>query len=302
VILILLAAAVPEVHAINSPDSGGKDLEFPPFLLWMLPGGPYFYEGDTGRGLCYSLLEASLFTAGILVNDKLGSSPKKEWNIPFQLSSQIYAIEKFSYYRKYVLRIKQNPDYNFRYEMDATPVSELFAAPFNPKVVSSPFVLVFAALGIIDGIISYPEGNRGYRDISGVRAMNTVMSPGAGTLYYEAAAFSVSYGAALSEEMMFRGMFMPIIDYVYGKAAGLVSTSLVFGLMHLFNPDIEKPLYFVTQATLAGFAFGYNVQKNDYKLSKAIAAHFWYNMVSMTTTWLINPNENPLGIGVTFKF
>ncbi len=301
-VLVVLIQPALSSHAGTPSDSNTENLEFPPLFFWMLPGGPYFYEGDIAGGLSFSLLEASLLTAGILVNDSLENDYKQEWNVPLLLSSQVYMIEKFSYYRKYVLRIKRHPDHDFALEVDDTPFSELLTAPFTPKVVFSPFVLAIAVLGVIDGIVSYPAGERGYNDISGVKAMGSSMNPHVGTLYYETAAFSASYGAALSEEMVFRGMLLPMLDHSFGKTTGLVSTSLVFGLLHLFNPDIDKPLYFVTQATLAGFVFGYQVQKNDYKLGKAIAAHFWYNMISMTTTWLINPKENPLGIGVTFKF
>ena len=102
--------------------------------------------------------------------------------------------------------------------------------------------------------------------------------------------------------MLFRGILMPSLDNRFGKRAGLVSSSVIFGLIHLFNSDIDKPVYFIGQATAAGFAFGYQVQRNRYRLDKAVAAHFWYNIVSMTTTWLVNPEENPLRFSVKVAF
>lgn len=128
------------------------------------------------------------------------------------------------------------------------------------------------------------------------------MNRKSGTYYYECMAFAGSYGAAVSEEMAFRGFLMPLLDRKYGKRTGLITTSLTFGLFHLFNADIDKPVYLVSQATVAGFIFGYHVQQNDYRLSEVIAAHFWYNFALLTTTWLHNPKENPLGIGVNFTF
>lgn len=174
-------------------------------------------------------------------------------------------------------------------------------APFEKKIISSPLVWTFALLGLVDGIVSYTDRRKKFSDISNVRAINNKMNRTAGTFYYESSAFAVSYGAAVSEEMLFRGLMLPVLDYRYGKKKGLIFSSLIFGFLHLSNPDIDKPFYHFSQAALAGFVFGYNVQHNNYKLSQAIAAHFCYNFISMTTTWLLNPKENPLGIKVKFK-
>lgn len=273
-----------------------------PTTYLLLPGGTYFYEGDYKTGAAFAVPEIGLLTAGILVNDKMGKQDKKpEINVPSLLSFQLYAVDKWSYFQKEVLREKaENPE--FWLKIDDTPLSDLMVAPFKREVISSPLVVAFALLGIADGIYGYPERKRSFSDIDNVTAMGNRMSRDSGTGYYEGMAFAVSYGAGVSEEMLFRGFMLPVIDYKYGKRAGLVSSSLTFGLLHAFNPGLHNPAYTVTQATLAGFIFGYSVQREDYKLSKAIAAHFWYDFLSMTTTWLANPNENPLGVQVSFRF
>ena len=266
-----------------------------------MPGGTHFYEGDVGDGLAFSIAEVSLFAAGIIMNEKIGRDNKTELNIPMLLSGQLYTVDKWSYFQKSLLRLQHNYP-GLPLQFDSTPLSELLLAPFNPKVIKSPLVIIFAVLGVIDGHVSYPKSNKLYSDISTIIAANNQMSRDTGTYYYEGMALSISCGAAISEEMAFRGLMLPIMDYTYGKRVGLITTSMTFGLLHLLNPDIDKPLYLVSQATLAGFVFGHHVQHNDYKLSQVIAAHFWYNFVSMTTTWITNPKENPLGIGVRFKF
>lgn len=284
-----------------APLSHASSSEIPTGYL-LLPGGTYFYEGDYKTGAAFAIPEIGLLTAGVLINDKMGQQDKTpEINVPSLLSFQLYAVDKWSYFQKEVLRVKaENPE--FKLKIDDTPLSDLMVAPFKREVISSPLVVAFALLGIADGIYGYPEKKKSFSDIDNVTAMGNRMSRDSGTGYYEGMAFAVSYGAGVSEEMLFRGFMLPVVDYKYGKRAGLVSSSLTFGLLHAFNPGLQNPAYTVTQATLAGFIFGYSVQKEDYKLSKAIAAHFWYDFFSMTTTWLANPNENPLGVQVTFRF
>ena len=80
------------------------------------------------------------------------------------------------------------------------------------------------------------------------------MSRKNGTAAYISSAGAVSLGAAVSEEMLFRGIVLPILDYKFGQRTGLITSSLVFGSLHLFNPDIDRPLYFISQATAAGTA------------------------------------------------
>lgn len=268
----------------------------------LLPGGTYFYEGDYKTGAAFAIPEVGLLTTGILINDKMGKQDKtSELNVPSLLAFQLYAVDKWSYFQKVALREKSE-NQEFKLKIDDTPLSELMLAPFKREVISSPLVVAFALLGIADGIYGYPERKRSFSDIDNVTAMGNRMGRDSGTGYYEGMAFAVSYGAGVSEEMLFRGFMLPVIDYKYGKRTGLVSSSLTFGLLHAFNPGLHNPAYTVTQATVAGFIFGYSVQRDDYKLSKAIAAHFWYDFISMTTTWLTNPNENPLGVQVTFRF
>jgi membrane protease YdiL (CAAX protease family) len=274
-----------------------------PLLCLVLPGGTHFYAGEILNGIVFSTSEISLFVTGILTNNRLLEDDVKELNIPLILASQVYTVDKWLYFQKSQLEFQQEyPECECPVKLDLTPLPDLLTAPFKPRVFLRPLVITFAVLGVVDGIISYPEGSGKYSDISSVVAVGNEMSRQAGTCYYESMAFATSYGAAVSEEMFFRGLLLPVLDWKLGETAGLVTTSLTFGLLHLSNSDIDRPVYLVTQATLAGLIFGYNVQRNDYRLSEAIAAHFWYDFVSMTTTWILNPKENPLGVSVTLRF
>jgi membrane protease YdiL (CAAX protease family) len=269
-----------------------------PLLYELLPGGTHFYSGDHGKGTAFLAAELSLFAAGIVIEPKTDN----EFNIPFVLAGQTYAIDKCDYSLHRLAHFLESEGAAKNIASDSSPLRSLMTAPFRRETVLTRFVLSFAALGIIDSIVAYPDRNSTYCDIRKVRAYGSSWSRGDGSAVYESSALALSWGAAVSEEMLFRGLLLPALDSRYGRRTGLIGSSLVFGLMHLMNTDIDRPAYFIGQATAAGFAFGYNVQRNDYRLNQAIAAHFWYNVVSMTTTWLLNPKENPLGFEVRIGF
>lgn len=294
-IAILIGGGISETCA--------KENNHTPWIYELLPSGTHFYNGYFREGIAFVTSETAFLAAGILVNDRLEKEKRNELNIPLLFASQIYAIDKWRYYQKRQITAHQKYPYDKNpVKYDGSSLSKLLSAPFTPEVSLSTFVMTWAALGIIDGIISYTAKNKYYSDISSVYAQDRHMSREKGTAYYELSSFVASYGAAVSEEMIFRGCLLPILDSKFGKKTGLLATSLIFGLLHIFNKDIDRPVYFISQATAAGFILGYHVQHNDYKLSKAISAHFWYNFVSMTTTWIANPSENPLGVGVSFVF
>ena len=273
--------------------------EVTPFIYELLPGGTHLAEGDMGKGMAFLTSEVSLFTAGLVLNSRV----ETELNIPLILASQLYTVDKCDYSRRRLSEFFQERVHiQGDIRCDTAPLTELMTAPFRSDVMLSPFVLGCAALGILDGIVAYPGHSASWNNITHARFFGNNLTRRDGTFWYETSAAALSLGAAVSEEMFFRGLLLPILDYRFGKHTGLAASSLIFGFMHVFNPDIDKPVYFIGQAVAAGFLLGYQVQHDRYRLHKAIAAHFWYDIISMTTTWLTNPKENPLGIGVRVAF
>lgn len=266
-----------------------------PFIYKVLPAGTHFYCGDNKEGFAFLAGELLLCAEGIAANGRLDRDGQKEWNVPLILAGQLYSIDKWRYFQKQSIK-----NHNFRVDKSSLPV--LLKSPFEPKYIISPLVLTFAFLGAADGIFGYPRHKKHYNNIKSVQAMDYRMNRRDGTIYYETATTALSYGAAVSEEMMFRGILLPVMDSLYGKKTGLFASSLIFGLLHLTNPDIDNPAYYAAQATLAGLILGWDVQKNDYRMGKAIAGHFWYDAASFTSTWIANPRENPIGIKVNFEF
>ncbi|MFC1476128.1 lysostaphin resistance A-like protein [Candidatus Zixiibacteriota bacterium] len=300
-IMILLAVGCRPAHAQRS--TLPIDSNRVPLIYLMAPGGTYFHEGNYAAGVAFALAELSFLAAGLLINDRLETDERTELNVPLLSLQQAYIIDKWGYYQKNQLRLRrQNPGMPGLVEVDRTPFGALLCSPFKPKIFTRPFVLGFTALGIANGILIYHFSDRHYTDISAVRAVGGRMDRTAGTLYHESLALGVSYGAAVSEEMLFRGFLLPFLDHELGKTKGLIGSSVTFGALHLLNPDMEQPLFTFTYITAAGLAFGYNVQRNDYRLGEAIAAHFWYDLAILTALWVADPENNGLGLGVEFKY
>ena len=66
------------------------------------------------------------------------------------------------------------------------------------------------------------------------------------------------------------------------------------------EPDYGAALLQVGEATIAGYFLGRDVQKRNYKIGPAIAAHMWYDAVLMIGSFLINPKDNFLGVNIKF--
>ncbi len=272
-----------------------------PYLIYILPGSTHFYEGDILTGSIFAAGEVSALATGIAINGRLDQSTS-EWNLPLLFAGQLYIIDKWSYLQKENAELKERAEENRKnFNYDAAPYTELLKAPFKPEVVCSPFVFLMAGLGILDGASTHISGTKTFSDIFRVHAMGNNMSRDQGTLYYESMSLMTSYGAGVSEEMAFRGIIMPVLDYEFGKETGLVITAFTFGAAHALNPGLGNPLSTVVFTTLAGLALGHEVQDDNYKIEKAVAGHFWYDFLTMTTAWLLDPASNSIGIGVSFK-
>ena len=77
--------------------------------------------------------------------------------------------------------------------------------------------------------------------------------------------------------------------------------------MHFTNlafaqkPDYVGTLIQVASASAAGFLLGNDVQRRGYNIGPAVAAHMWYDFVLMFGSFLVNPQNNFLGVNVSFR-
>jgi membrane protease YdiL (CAAX protease family) len=124
---------------------------------------------------------------------------------------------------------------------------------------------------------------------------------------FGAVSLGAGYGAGVAEEYYFRNGLMPVRDYRFGQKKGLIYSSLFFGSMHFSNilfyekPDYKALLLQVAEATAAGFFLGRDVQKRGYNIGPAVADHTWYDFILMMGSFLIDPENNFLGVNIKFR-
>ncbi|MBP2368407.1 CPBP family intramembrane glutamic endopeptidase [Pseudonocardia parietis] len=100
------------------------------------------------------------------------------------------------------------------------------------------------------------------------------LSPGAGTSIV-ASMVAVQVGAAVTEELIFRGLLLQALERLCGSWAALAITAVLFGLLHLANPGATVWSSFaiaVEAGVLLGAAFLWRGN-----LWSAVGLHFAWN-------------------------
>lgn len=93
------------------------------------------------------------------------------------------------------------------------------------------------------------------------------------------------------EELLFRGYFMQGLGQAFkNSAVPLIMTSLIFGLMHIFNPEVEKLGHIILIYYIGtGFLFGI-ITLMDEGTELALGLHAANNIaaaVIVTTDWMV---------------
>lgn len=288
---------LPDTNLVEKP-------ELLPTWTFFVPGATYFYQNRLTEGLIFSTMELGGVYFGIKYDNSLKSnSSSPYYNYPLFLGLQAFQTEKLGNFKNQLEVIKYHrPDFKYH---DISE-KELYIAPFRKENIFTPITggMVLLA-GVFLGFEKYNEKN----NISNVEQMYFIdrYIPRDKALgIFSATSIAMSWGAGVGEEYICRNYLMPILDYKYGKKKGLIFSSLTFGVLHFQNvlfadkPDYGAVLLQVGEATIAGYFLGRDVQKRDYNIGPAVAAHMWYDAVLMIGSFLINPEDNFLGVNIKF--
>lgn len=267
---------------------------------WSLfvPGGGYFYLGETAKGAGYFAGTAGLASWGIAVNNKKAGG---EVNAPLLYTQQLHAIQIYDSYRTAIMRTTKN-DTKKKILLEQSSISQLTLSPFKSKNLKSPWVIGFALLGagLNYSIARIDHVQKDISDLHHIQILGNQFNRGTGFAVHTAYWLPASMGAALSEETVFRGMIQTEWEELWGKDRGLLATSALFGIAHYTGQG--ESLGNILFATAAGVFLGWRFQKNNYRLSESIAEHFWFDAIAGATLYLADPENNPLGAKVEFAF
>jgi membrane protease YdiL (CAAX protease family) len=99
--------------------------------------------------------------------------------------------------------------------------------------------------------------------------------------------------AALLEELMIRGYPLAVLRETLGWRGAILLTSVVFGVLHVFNPNVAAPA--IILVTVAGVFLGALVYKLR-SLWAATAAHFAWNLtLAVFLHTALSGQEMPVG-------
>jgi len=289
VCLVAVRASADEAPAGPPPVRGGS------WLLWLVPGGGQFWLGQTGAGIRYAAGVTGLAGWGWWAETK--RSPG-EANAPLVWAQQLYVVSFYDARRDLLLRLGATQ------RLDPSKVSTLAQAPFAPRYLLDPWVIGFAAAGVGANLLTVKRHapGRGYRAVSGISYLGGRFDRVGGTAALSAYWIPMSWGAGEAEEMLFRGILQADWEEKWGKTAGWLAASGVFGLAHLTHLRRSDSWAQVGFATVAGLMLGWRYQAAGYRLGGPIASHTWFDIAAGITAFCLDPVENPLGARVRFGF
>lgn len=287
---LLLSAPFPAAAENVTPQSA---------VLWatFIPGGGHFRLGETATGLGYVGAEAGLGVWAYNLRHRLGED---EISLPLIYLQQVHVTGIYTAYRNARLR---GYDRFYSIPVDTTPSAALVTAPFRWSVIKSPWVWGAALLGAgVNWAGASMSRERGsYRRLGGMRLQGRDYDRRGALGAYHAYWTPLSVGAGVSEEMLFRGVLQAEWEEAYGPDKAVRASSILFGLAHVSDfrgATLSNALF----AAGAGYVLGRRTQHNRYRLSETIAAHAWFDIGAGAALFLADPDHNPIGAEVSFRY
>lgn len=297
---VLSACGLLGLAAAAGPAAGSRDVVEKTLLWSLVPGGGHFYLGETRTGAAYAGSMLSLGGAAVWLDQENDEEERDdEVNTFLLLAIKEWELSLFTAYRS-ALRV-EGSDLRRMY-VDDTPVPELFLAPFRRRYALDPMVIGAGLLGVASAAFESRDADKDAGYVTRVGVLGADANQEWGTALYGADAFALSLAAGVSEEAIWRGVIQSEAELAWGPRAALWTTASLFGAAHVVDLDGELSGERVLAATIAGFYLGGLYQARDHRLGPPIAAHFWFNLTAMLTSFALDPENNPLGVEVSLGF
>lgn len=168
---------------------------------------------------------------------------------------------------------------------------EVVAAPWQPRNLFNLEILPVFALSLLPNINQIRISDvTGYFSRESVTFLGREISPAAGLALAGGSAILIANANAVWEEISYRGASL--------NAYGITGSAVRFGLAHLPNAlspnaSIQDTVWQSIFATMFGLYADVVTENNDGDFRKAIAWHFWNNVVAFTMSYMGNPDDHP---------
>jgi membrane protease YdiL (CAAX protease family) len=304
-LLLFVIIIIPAFVFSQQSDSIKTVPKLYPLWTFYVPGATHFYDGRIGTGIALTAFEVGFTTLGIVYDKDLSkNSNSPYYNYPLFIGLNALSVDKCDFLRRQLEYVKfQRPDFKY----DEMKFTELLKQPFKPKNIFTPITIGFILLAGAELWLDSRYSEVPFHRVDKMSFLNRYIDKNTGLAVYGTASLAMSMEAGIGEEYIFRNYLMPVLDYRLGQRKGLIISSAVFGGMHAFNyffvsdPNPWDIISQVSFTAVMGYILGRNVQLNEYKIGKAVAAHTWYDFTLMLGSFLTNPKENIFGVNVTLK-
>ena len=281
----------------------------------LCPGCGYFYLHQPGRAATYLGSAAALVLLGLHVE---GDNPRAPNGLRLQDHDDpldqftFLAVQNLWFYGIFAAyrdaRVAR-ADLGYRYPVAKEQLSDLLAAPFNPRVLKSPWVWagVPALLGagaLLTWLVSPgafgSSGSRTLSDGKGVNFFGYHYGTGSGVALGETYNAGLYLSVAVGEESLFRGVIQAgLSETSLGLWGGWAAASAIFGSAHFFNyfdgsqDEFKRAAFAVPYLMATGGYLGLIYIKSDFSLLQNTAAHFWYDFLLGTISFIADPEHQP---------
>jgi len=267
-------------------------------LATFFPGMGQLYLGDEEAAANTVAAEAALFGGALIAPDSsepgeaLRITPR---NLALQVAIQSHVYSIYAAYRDARLAA---PDRAYRSQVHDHDVTHLLLAPFRPAAVLSPEVILPVASLVLAALGPALFSNSTLFHVDGIEILGQTMHPGWALAAQTPVHGTLSLGAAVSEEALFRGMLQSGMLEWWSPPTAIAGQAFVFGVSHIpnaFQLGVRDPIYHATlQATvtaLLGGWMGYLAYEDRGDLARAVAFHFWYDILVMTLGFMAAPED-----------
>ena len=281
----------------------------------LCPGCGYFYLGRPEQAIAYLASAAGLLAAGLVVLENSpvvtnGSSRSHDSGRATPLLMAAQNLWFYGIYASYRDARLARGDQGARFPVAREDLTDLLAAPFNPRVLASPWVwgglpvMLTAAVGASALMSHFSSGStlgntRKLSDPGGVQFFGHHFETGPGFALGEAYNTSLYLPVGVGEEALFRGVIQAgLSETSLGLWGGWAVGSAIFGAVHTFNfiggeNGLRDTAFAVPYLIVTGSYLGFLYVHSNFSLLRGAAVHFWYDFLLATLDFYADPDHQP---------
>jgi membrane protease YdiL (CAAX protease family) len=283
-------------------------------LSLLCPGCGYIYLGQPARAVGYLPVAAGLVAAGLVVvkNSPRDSDGDRSEGRGAPLLSAAQNLWFYGIYASYRDARLARGDAGARFPVAREDLGDLLFAPFNPRVLKSPWVwagvplMLTAAVGASYAFSkaspssdSTSSSMRTLGDGGGVQFFGKHYGTRTGFVLGDAYNVSLYLPVGVGEEALFRGVVQAgLSETPLGLWGGWAVGSAIFGAVHAINyigvqDGFEKAAFAVPYLMLTGSYLGFLYIHSNFSLKQGAAVHFWYDFLLGTLDFVADPDHQP---------